>query len=290
MSSNIINKQDGSLITIGGSIRLWTGTQSAHDIAESQGKLPNNCLIAITDDTANGQTPVVMNISNSDVNVDEPFYTDKTNSMEVFKIIADAMFNDIDTSRVLKVYVGHATAYTTDDSGYPDIAVSTYIASSCWGANGHPYIRMRIFTDWGQEYIFQRSQDGSYVLKNATGWRTAYSNDSGITVPNADGSSLLLTLDGSGSGTKSIIGASQVAIITDNHFGNRISNRMVIDNIEGTGYYAGSFVRSIDFQSSTAYYASILFYVDFTTGQIGGSCNDGSWEFSQPKIIKVLYR
>lgn len=164
MSCNIVNKQDGSLITVGASTKMWIGTRTAHDIAESQGKLPNNCLIAITDDTANGQTPVVMNISNSDVNVDEPFYTDKTNSMEVFKIIADAMFSDIDTSRVLKVYVGHATAYTTDDSGYPNIAVSTYIASSCWGANGHPYIRMRIFADGGNEYIFRRSQDGTYTL------------------------------------------------------------------------------------------------------------------------------
>lgn len=110
------------------------------------------------------QALVVMNISNSGVNVGEPFYTDKTNSMEVFKIIADVMFNDIDTSRVLKVYTGHATAYTTDDSGYPNIAVSTYIASSCWGANGHPYIRMRIFADSGNEYIFRRSQDGNYAL------------------------------------------------------------------------------------------------------------------------------
>ena len=284
MSSNIINKQTGELITIGNSARFWTGTQSAHDIAESQGKLPNNCLIAITDDTANGQTPVVMNISNSDVNVDEPFYTDKTNSMEVFKIIADAMFNDIDTSRVLKVYTGHATAYTTDDSGYPDIAVSTYIASSCWGSNGHPYIRMRIFSDWGQEYKFQRTQDGSYVLNNAIGWKTAYSSSSGITIPNDDGAGLLMTLDGSGSGTKSIIGASQVAIITDNNMGRRISNRVVIDNIENVGCYSESFIRSTD------YHTSLLFNIDFTTGQIYGSCNSGSWTFTAPKIIKVLYR
>lgn len=164
MSTNLVDKTSGELITLASGTRMWIGSKSSHDMAESQGKLPNNCLIAITDDTANGQTPVVMNISNSDVNVDEPFYTDKTNSMEVFKIIADAMFNDIDTSRVLKVYTGHATAYTTDDSGYPNIGVSTYIASSCWGANGHPYIRMRIFADSGNEYRFQRSQDGTYNL------------------------------------------------------------------------------------------------------------------------------
>ena len=284
MSTNLIDKATGELITLASGTRVWIGSKSSHDIAESQGKLPNNCLIAITDDTANGQTPVVMNISNSDVNVDEPFYTDKTNSMEVFKIIADAMFNDIDTSRVLKVYTGHATAYTTDDSGYPDIAVSTYIASSCWGANGHPYIRMRIFSDWGQEYKFQRSQDGSYTLTNATGWKTAYSNSSGITVPNTDGSSLLLTLDGSGSGTKSIIGASQVAIITDNYMGRRISNRIVIDNIEDVGCYGESFVRS------NAYYTSMRFDVGFNSGTISGTCTIGGWEFSQPKIIKVLYR
>ena len=122
--------------------------------------------------SVNEQKLVVMNISNSDVNVGEPFYTDKTNSMEVFKIIADAMFNDIDTSRVLKVYTGHATAYTTDDSGYPNVGVSTYIASSCWGANRHPYIRIRIFSDGGNEYIFRRSQDGTYALVEAPDVRT----------------------------------------------------------------------------------------------------------------------
>jgi hypothetical protein len=264
--------------------RVWIGSQSAHDIAESQGKLPNNCLIAITDDTANGQTPVVMNISNSDANVNEPFYTDKTNSMEVFKIIADTMFNDIDTSRILKVYMGHATAYTTDDSGYPNIAVSNYIASSCWGANGHPYIRMRIFTDWGGEFKFQRSQDGNCVIDEAIGWHIAYSSSSGITIPNNDGAGLLMTLDGSGSGTKSIIGASQIAIVTDNSMGRRISNRVVIDNIDNAGCYSESFIRS------TEYHTSLLFNVDFTTGQIYGTCNFGSWTFTAPKITKVLYR
>ena len=111
-------------------------------------------------------------ISNSDVNVGEPFYTNKTNSFEVFKIVADTIFNDIDASRELTPYVGHATAYTTDDSGYPNIGVSTYIASSCWGANGHPYIRMRIFADSGNEYIFRRSQDGTYALVEAPDVRT----------------------------------------------------------------------------------------------------------------------
>lgn len=162
-----VNKRDvttGELITLASGTRMWVGTKNAHDLAVQQGTMPNNCMVCITDDTTNGQTPVVMNISNSDVNVGEPFYTDKTNSMEVFKVVADAMFNNIDTSGVLKVYVGHATAYTTDDSGYPNIAVSTYIASSCWGANGHPYIRMRIFSDSGNEYILQRSQDGNYTL------------------------------------------------------------------------------------------------------------------------------
>ena len=103
-------------------------------------------------------------ISNSDANVGEPFYTNKTNSFEVFKIVADTIFNDIDASRELTPYVGHATAYTTDDSGYPNFSVTTWVASACMGASGHPYIRIRIFSDGGGEYIFRRSQDGTYAL------------------------------------------------------------------------------------------------------------------------------
>ena len=49
MSSNIINKQDGSLITIGNSARCWIGTKSAHDTAVAQGKMPNNVMVCITD-------------------------------------------------------------------------------------------------------------------------------------------------------------------------------------------------------------------------------------------------
>lgn len=111
-------------------------------------------------------------ISNSDVNVGKPFYTNKTNSFEVFKIVADTIFNDIDASRELTPYVGHATAYTTDDSGYPNFGVTTWIASACWGANGHPYIRIRIFLDGGGEYRFQRSQDGNYILSSKEQYST----------------------------------------------------------------------------------------------------------------------
>lgn len=106
--------------------------------------------------------PRVMNISNSPINEGEPFYTNVTNSLEVFKIVANAMYADIDTSRILTPYMGHATAYTTDESGEPNVAVSMYIATACWGANGHPYIRMRIFADNDKEYLFARSQDGVF--------------------------------------------------------------------------------------------------------------------------------
>ena len=52
MSSNIINKQTGELITLASGTRMWIGTQSAHDLAVQQGTMPNNCMVCITDDAA----------------------------------------------------------------------------------------------------------------------------------------------------------------------------------------------------------------------------------------------
>ena len=50
MSVNRYDSTTGQLVTLAGGQRLWVGTKSAHDAAVSAGTMPNNCLVAITDD------------------------------------------------------------------------------------------------------------------------------------------------------------------------------------------------------------------------------------------------
>ena len=162
MSVSKQNKTTGEMTDLTGS-RVWIGTKEAHDALVSANKMPNNCLVALTNAyrDADNVTPTVMNVSNSDINVNEPFYVNKTNSMEVALVVMRAMKTDIDNTGILTSYVGHITAYTTDSSGYPDVRVGTYIASACWGANGKSYIRMRIMSDNGSEYEANLDQTGT---------------------------------------------------------------------------------------------------------------------------------
>ena len=51
MSVNKYSTTDG-LVTLANGSRMWVGTQAAHDAAKQAGTLPNNCLIAITDDAS----------------------------------------------------------------------------------------------------------------------------------------------------------------------------------------------------------------------------------------------
>jgi hypothetical protein len=50
MSVNIYNKDDGSLTALASGQRTWVGTQAAYKAAKQAGTLPNNAIIAITDD------------------------------------------------------------------------------------------------------------------------------------------------------------------------------------------------------------------------------------------------
>ena len=50
MSVNKVNKTTGELITLANGTRMWIGTKTAHDLAVQQGKMPNNCMVCITDD------------------------------------------------------------------------------------------------------------------------------------------------------------------------------------------------------------------------------------------------
>lgn len=50
MSTNLIDKQTGELITLASGTRMWIGTKSAHDSAVQLGTMPNNCMVCITDD------------------------------------------------------------------------------------------------------------------------------------------------------------------------------------------------------------------------------------------------
>lgn len=52
MSTNLVNKTTGELVTLANGTRMWIGTQSAHDLAVQQGTMPNNCMVCITDDAA----------------------------------------------------------------------------------------------------------------------------------------------------------------------------------------------------------------------------------------------
>lgn len=51
MSVNKYNDQTGELTILANGSRIWIGTKAAHDTAKQAGTLPNNCLVAITDDS-----------------------------------------------------------------------------------------------------------------------------------------------------------------------------------------------------------------------------------------------
>lgn len=50
MSVNRYDASTGELVTLASGTRTWIGTKAAYEAARSAGTLPNNCLIAITDD------------------------------------------------------------------------------------------------------------------------------------------------------------------------------------------------------------------------------------------------
>ena len=52
MSSNLYDKDTGTLTTISGSVRCWIGSRAAHDAAVANGTMPNNVMVCITDDAA----------------------------------------------------------------------------------------------------------------------------------------------------------------------------------------------------------------------------------------------
>lgn len=52
MSTNLVDKDTGELITLANGTRIWCGTKTAHDLAVQQGTMPNNCMVCITDDAA----------------------------------------------------------------------------------------------------------------------------------------------------------------------------------------------------------------------------------------------
>ena len=55
MSTNLVNKTTGELVTLANGTRMWIGTQLAHDLAVQQGTMPNNCMVCITDDFYDGE-------------------------------------------------------------------------------------------------------------------------------------------------------------------------------------------------------------------------------------------
>ena len=63
MSLNKYDASTGTLTTLANGQRIWLGTKAAHDAAEAAGTLPNNCLIAITDD---GDVTGVANVVQED--------------------------------------------------------------------------------------------------------------------------------------------------------------------------------------------------------------------------------
>lgn len=53
MSTNLVDKDTGELITLANGTRMWIGTRTAHDLAVQQGTIGNNILVCITDDYKN---------------------------------------------------------------------------------------------------------------------------------------------------------------------------------------------------------------------------------------------
>jgi hypothetical protein len=50
MSLNKYDASTGELVTLANGQRIWVGTKAAHDAAVAAGTMPNNCLVALTDD------------------------------------------------------------------------------------------------------------------------------------------------------------------------------------------------------------------------------------------------
>ena len=56
MSVNYRNSTTGELVTLANGSRMWIGTKAAHDAAVTNGKVPNNCMVCITDDYPTDET------------------------------------------------------------------------------------------------------------------------------------------------------------------------------------------------------------------------------------------
>lgn len=103
----------------------------------------------------------IKNITNSDTNIGEPTYVNVTNSMDVCLEVMRALRSEVINTNKLMSYVGHIVAYTTDETDYPDIRVGSYIATTEYGANTQPYVRMFIFSDTGHTYRANLDQTGT---------------------------------------------------------------------------------------------------------------------------------
>lgn len=56
MSTNMVNKTTGELVTLANGTRMWIGTKAAHTAAIAAGTMPNNCMVCITDDAPKDDT------------------------------------------------------------------------------------------------------------------------------------------------------------------------------------------------------------------------------------------
>ena len=110
MSVNKVNKTTGELVTLASGVRMWIGTQSAHDLAVQQGTMPNNCMVCITDDYPTKTTEVNTTRARGRATINFTFNSSASQTFDLTDFFTESDITD--AGRYFLLYaVGYSEAF-----------------------------------------------------------------------------------------------------------------------------------------------------------------------------------
>lgn len=119
MSTNLVDKDTGELVTLANGTRVWIGTKTAHDLAVQQGTMPNNCMVCITDDYYDDSDNIYMKSSMGSSGVatlEIPTTFSDSQLRGIYQVICCPPSQDSD-----KVVLGYALLWIIDSSSTTSI-------------------------------------------------------------------------------------------------------------------------------------------------------------------------
>jgi len=143
MSVNIYDKDAGTLTALASSQRTWIGTKSSYDAAKTAGTLPNNAIIAITDDEQDHN-----HYSTDEVETGMYWIDGKPIYKKVLTITGSALKTDFSAMQLITgvdtLIKGDAMIGRSDgvwavpyDGGANDYAISAILKSSTGRVDGY---------------------------------------------------------------------------------------------------------------------------------------------------------